>query len=798
MSMLPVPPELDRLPVRILGMLVLVAAGLAGSPTDGLTAARNDPAAETAAMAAAAATAATAATDGLTAATNDLRAATAPAASIAGASNSEGAVAQDDDPWPLIDACMRAGMAGVPGAAIAIAVGNEPSGSRAYGVKSLDTGDTVGDETMFRIGSTTKTLTAAAALQLRDQGLVDLDTPISQYLEVFSLAEPCDADCVHVHHLLTHSSGIPATYRVSDVFTPLQDWVSSLSSEPLMASPGAFWNYANQNFSLAGAVVEAVAEQPYDEYMHEHVFAPSGMARTTASAIEVVALGDYAVGHNGAMRIEPGDRDFPMAGPASGVWSTPSDMVLFALQLNKASVAGGEDQPAVTHDAAADMLSPQIALSTVPWAHYGYGVFVTDYADIAEPSERVIVYDHSGSTTGFSSLLYWVPERGVAVSILANTARPPSGAGQCVLRELAGVEPLSASGLETGPEDWQELVGTYSMLDVALWPFTAKVTLDDGQLRLRYLDVGGHVLALGAEHPLHNTYLDTFTADAEPFLVGGTMDVTFIRDDDDAAVPDRDAAAVRYMRNRRMVGERVGDVPDRVTIEGESCADVSVTAGRDMVDMEVLTSGVNIPIDMREVPIRQDDPDDPSTASNKADIRASSELTLLYAELRPSAGDELGLYLVYDEDMNGDFEYPEELVTSSLGDSGLQLLYAEAPMPPGHYQLWVHGYSVPGGASTFDVDVTAVYGDALSLQDEPSVIAEGETATFQVCADDVDPDLNEPALGAIVYQYSSPPRLFRTLVDWYPQGAAPTATPNHPTGANKCFLPVALSSAPGR
>jgi len=110
----------------------------------------------------------------------------------------------------------------------------------------------------------------------------------------------------------------------------------------------------------------------------------------------------------------------------------------------------------------------------------------------------------------------------------------------------------------------------------------------------------------------------------------------------------------------------------------------------------------------------------------------------------------------------------------------------------------VHGYSVPGGASTFDVDVTAVYGDALSLQDEPSVIAEGETATFQVCADDVDPDLNEPALGAIVYQYSSPPRLFRTLVDWYPQGAAPTATPNHPTGANKCFLPVALSSAPGR
>jgi len=706
---------------------------------------------------------------------------------------------QQDDPWAVIDACMEADMLGdpddpgddTPGAAIAIATEDQLAYFKGYGVKDLELGGQIDEETMFRIGSTTKMQTAAAVMQLSEQDLVALDEPISTYLSDFGLAEPWDSYTLTLHNLMTHSSGLLDGYRISDPNTSLQDWVPVLKNEPLFAPPGSFWNYANPNFSLAGAIVESVSQQPFAQYMQEQIYEPAGMPLTTVDATEVISHGNYAVGQNGSQQIRPGDVDYPVAVPAGYAWSTPREMVRWALVL------GTDSEGVLSPESAFEMQEPQVSLDMQPWVHYGYGIFVTDYRDTEDEEQIVTVYDHGGNTVGYSSQLYWVPERGFVVSILANTMRSLSRAAQCALGEVAGVERIPTTDLGTGPDVWKDYVGMYSMLDVALWPFTANVTLEDDQVMMDFVDVSGDLLVLGDKFSLQNAFLDVFVANAQPFLLPSRMDITFIRDRQDESI-------VRYARNRNLVGERVGDVPPRVSVEGEGCTEVAITAGRDFDQLDVMASGVTTPISVRDAKIFQDDPNDPSSASYKLDIEAEAQLTLFYAMLEGKQTDSLRSYLMYDANADGEFDFPSEAVAGGVGKPSFQLIYATRPMPAGHYQMWVLGYSVPGGESTIDIEAMAIDGEGLYLENAPTTLEEGQDWTMKVCAGPVDEGIDGPALGTILYRYGWPPRLFRTMVDWIPEGGVPTPTPTATPGATPVppglvnFLPLSLRGSGGQ
>ncbi|MFN2252309.1 MAG: serine hydrolase domain-containing protein, partial [Anaerolineae bacterium] len=552
--------------------------------------------------------------------------ATAPAADAAAPSRLD--QGEDDELWATIDACMEADMIGdpqdttddTPGAAIAIIKDDEYAYRKGYGVKHLEDGGEIDDETLFRIGSTTKMMTAAAVMQLREQELVDLDAPLATYLPDFGLAAPWSADDVTLHHLLSHTSGIPDNYYISDVNISLLDWVPSWNQFPLYAAPGSFWNYSNPNFSLAGAVVETISQMPYADYMEQQIYEPAGLPLTTLKPTDVISHANYATGHSGDSRLTPTDEYYPVVAPAGYAWSTPTEMVKWAMIL-------GIDSTSILEPESAFLMQErQAPLGTRPWADYGYGIFITDYRDVDDPEYFVTVYDHGGNTTGFSSQLFWIPERGFAVSILANTIRSLSSAAQCAVREVAGLEPIPTDDLGTGPEEWVDLVGTYSMLDVAMWPFTANVRLDVDTLMLDFTDVDGDALVLGDEMLLQNAYLDVFVADAQPFLLPGGFDLTFLRDPDDDT-------RVRYMRNRNVVGQRVGQFPPRVVVEGEGCADVAMTAELDMADLEISAAGLTEPLVLTGAPISQDDQEDYSTASYKNSFTVEGTLDFFYARL---------------------------------------------------------------------------------------------------------------------------------------------------------------------
>lgn len=682
---------------------------------------------------------------------------------------------EQQDPYAAIDACVAYEMQQqqIPGASIAIAVNGVITYTKGYGVKHLENGGDIDAETMFRIGSTTKMMTAAALMTLVDAGKVDLHAPITDYLPGLRLAAPWDASTITPHHLLTHSGGLPDNYLLYSEAqlnsVSLADWAEYiLPYVPLNAPPGSFWNYSNPNFSLAGLIVERVSGVPVADYVEQNVWEKAGMPLTTFHGDEVLAHGNFAWGHYGNERLTPDRFAMPPLAPAGTAFSTPTEMVKWALTLID---DGGE---VLSPASAAAMQASQINRDYTDWLDYGYGIFVTEYQDVSDPSEHVIVYDHGGNVQGWGSQLYWVPSRGIAVSILDNTLSSMGYSAGCVLEQLAGVEPRSFDGLVTDPETWGEFEGTYAMMNQVLWDFTVRITRDGDHLIMSQLDLGG-----GA--PLTQALRDMFMIDADrdgrADEATASIDYTFIHD-------RADPEAVRWLRYRMQVGERVGQFPAEVPLAGMSCSPLNFTPEIDMPSLAVRASGLVQPGGevLQDLPIAQDDPRDPSTASYKHDVRIRGEAGLFFAVARPQAGDNLELYLLHDADGDGTFAFPDEVVDVGLqGGGNARVMLLVGRQPAGDYQLWVHGNAIQGDDHTFTLQLQVMDGDQLRVQGAPTSVTAGQNYELQVCATMVQ-GLDEPMAGLVEFFYGYPPRRVRIPAAWTPAPIFETYLPLTLTG----------------
>jgi D-alanyl-D-alanine carboxypeptidase len=172
----------------------------------------------------------------------------------------------------------------IPGLMVGFEVGGVARGILSFGWSDLETQTPMQAGDSFYIGSSTKMFTATAILQLAEQGLVDLDDPISMYLEDI----PRTWRGVTIRHLLEHTSGIPS-YIGTEEGQALR-WTSEpisyetvleiMAHQPIDFPPGTDWNYTNSNFYLLGHIVESVSELGYGEYLDTHIFNPLGMYRS--------------------------------------------------------------------------------------------------------------------------------------------------------------------------------------------------------------------------------------------------------------------------------------------------------------------------------------------------------------------------------------------------------------------------------------------------------------------------------------------------------------------------------------
>ncbi|HEU4567549.1 MAG TPA: serine hydrolase domain-containing protein [Marmoricola sp.] len=312
----------------------------------------------------------------------------------------------------------------VPGAALGILRlgpdGGDDQVTATYGVLSRATGVEATPDTLFQIGSVTKIWTATLAMQLVEEGLLDLDRPVVEVLPEMRLSDPAATAQVTLRHLLTHTSGIDGdafidTGRGDDC---LHAYVARLDEVAQNFPVGATWSYCNTGFSILGRMIEVVTGQVWDAALKERLVRPLGLTHL-ATLPEEALLFRTAVGHLAKAGAEPVPTPVwgmeRSGGPAGAMMSTSvGDLLAFA-RLHLVGGRAADGTQVLGEDLVRSMAQHQVE---VPGRNgiadsWGLGWMRFDW-----DGHQLI--GHDGNTLGQSAFLRLLPERGLAVGLLTN------------------------------------------------------------------------------------------------------------------------------------------------------------------------------------------------------------------------------------------------------------------------------------------------------------------------------------------------------------------------------------------
>jgi CubicO group peptidase (beta-lactamase class C family) len=316
----------------------------------------------------------------------------------------------------------------VPGAAIGVYAGGEVI-DFAAGVLSHATGVEATTDSVFQIGSITKTWTATLVMQLADEGLLDLDATVVTYLRDFAVADADASKKMTVRQLLSHTAGFEG-----DIFTDtgtnddcVEIYVETLKTDPQLFPPGEMFSYNNAGFCVLGRIVEVLRGKPFDQALRDHLFEPLGLAHAATDANSAI-LFRAAVGHLPNTDDPDGE---PVPAP---VWSlarsnapagamlamSPRDLLAFArMHLNDGLAPVPDESRVLSESAARQMRESQVTLPPLGLmgTHWGLGWEMFDW-----PGGPVI--GHDGGTIGQSAFLRIVPGKDVAIALLTNGGNP--------------------------------------------------------------------------------------------------------------------------------------------------------------------------------------------------------------------------------------------------------------------------------------------------------------------------------------------------------------------------------------
>jgi CubicO group peptidase (beta-lactamase class C family) len=353
---------------------------------------------------------------------------------------------------------------GVPGAQIAVLADGEIR-DEAAGVLSLHTRVETTTDAVFKIGSITKIWTATLVQQLVNDGLLDLDRPVRDYLPGFRLSDPVATEALTARHLLTHTGGIDGNHftdtgRNDDA---IEKFVATLADADHPLLPGTVFSYSNSGYVVLGRLVELLRGRSFHDVLRERLVTPLGLTTVATTTYEAI-LHRAAVGH-----VESDGQLAPTKSWAIRYFSTPSGshLAMSARDL-LAFVRLHLDDPAL-----AALRSPQ--LQSVP--DFGSGVVGWGLGWMLY---RDGVIGHTGVSKGQKAFLRVVPSAGMAVAVLTNSSNAEPLAHEVfrtVLGDLTGVatDPPPVPPANPSPVDVDRMCGTYrtTLYDLAL-------TVEDG------------------------------------------------------------------------------------------------------------------------------------------------------------------------------------------------------------------------------------------------------------------------------------------------------------------------------
>ncbi len=384
----------------------------------------------------------------------------------------------------------------LPGLSVAVTDADETLFAEGLGSRDLTGNRPATPETLYGIASCTKSFAGVALLQLVESGICDLDDSVSAYTPVeFDEPEPT------LHHLLTHSSGLPSLgvsetllarrLRLPDPNVPLgdiEDFYAHVDAADAERTdpPGERFAYCNTGYALLGETVESLTGKPFEEYVTEHVFEPLGMERSTFDDHEFSMADDHMTQYrqtdDGLMASSLPTRDIGAA--TGGILTSVSEMAQYLrLHLNGGAAAGERllDAETLARAHAGHVDVPGRAAGREgPDRSYGYGWF----RDEGFLGDRTLL-GHSGSITVSSAYQGFLPDEEVGVALAANTspAFPLGVVGEGVLATLLGEDPAESVPFFRLRRRHRRLAGEYSAYEGVM---NATVERDGATLRVDF------------------------------------------------------------------------------------------------------------------------------------------------------------------------------------------------------------------------------------------------------------------------------------------------------------------------
>ena len=210
----------------------------------------------------------------------------------------------------------------IPGVAFAVVLDGELAFATGMGTTTYGSAIPVQTDTVFRWNSVSKLHTGLALLQAAEEGLVDLDEPVTTYVPDVTLAGGYDTDSLTVRRAMSHTSALPDVWD-TDCSVNLREYWRDVRWG-LHAEDSRFFNYSNTGWSLAGRVLEAVTGESFEDRLHDRVLAPAGM--TTASFRSADGMsGSYAIGYDGYDYYIPDLNECAAIAPAGIIELIPAD-----------------------------------------------------------------------------------------------------------------------------------------------------------------------------------------------------------------------------------------------------------------------------------------------------------------------------------------------------------------------------------------------------------------------------------------------------------------------------------------
>jgi CubicO group peptidase (beta-lactamase class C family) len=354
----------------------------------------------------------------------------------------------------------------VPGVAVGIVHGDAEDVA-GFGVTSLENPLPIDADTLFQIGSITKTFTAAAAMRLVEAGRLSLDAPVREYLPGFRLADEEAARHVTMRHLLSHTGGwvgdyFPVTGPGDDALASV---VAQLGRVEQLTPLGTLWSYNNAGFYVAGRVIEVLTGTPYESALRELVLDPLGLHHSFFFPAEVLTY-RFAVGHDRSGAVS---RSWYLGRPSAAV----GGLISSVKELLTYARAQWTPSGFLSEESLAEMRRPHSEIGRSMGDAVGLGWYLVEHGGHAFIS-------HGGATSGQQARLVVGPEDEFALAVLTNHDDGGAIAGElerAVVQELLGVRRAEDPVVRKSADELERYAGVYdSALEVSA------LSVRDGEL----------------------------------------------------------------------------------------------------------------------------------------------------------------------------------------------------------------------------------------------------------------------------------------------------------------------------